>query len=266
MAHMGKLLAIDGLNIVRRVYEANPDPDSPEKAELALRNAFSSFRRLLETHNPTHVLTAFDVGGRTWRHDLYPQYRQGRTPMPAHLHERLPDFYTMLSRLGLTLVRVEGVEADDVIGTAVLRWLGEGRGDVVVASTDKDLHVLIAYGALLWDHFKSEWHDRNWVVKRFGIAPEMLTDLLAIAGDPADDIPGIDKIGQKTAAKLLNSYQSLEGIMAGAGILLNPLGQRLRAGRDKAFLSRELVKLKTDVPLGITWNRLRYGSTTHEGS
>lgn len=260
MTVMGKLLAIDGLNIVRRVYEANPDPDSPEKAELALRNSLSSFRRLLETHEPTHVLPAFDFGGRTWRHDIYPPYRQSRTPMPAHLNERLPGFYEMLSKLGLTVVRVEGVEADDVIGTAVLRWLGEGRGDVVVASTDKDLHVLVAYGARLWDHFKSEWHDRDWVMKRFGVSPEMLTDLLAITGDPTDDIPGIDKVGQKTGARLLNSYKTLEGIMAGAGILVNPLGQRLRAGRDKAFLSRELVKLKTDVSLGITWKMLRYDS------
>lgn len=258
MTAMGKLLAIDGLNIVRRVYEANPDPDSPEKAELALRNSLSSFRRLLETHEPTHVLPAFDFGGHTWRHDLYPQYRQSRTPMPAPLKERLPDLYEMLSKTGLTVVCVEGVEADDVIATAVLRWLGEGRGDVVVSSTDKDLHVLIEHGALLWDHFKNEWHDRDWVVKRFGVPPEMLTDLLAIAGDATDDIPGIEKVGQKTGAKLLNSYKSLEGIMAGAGILINPLGQRLRAGRDNAFLSRELVKLKTDVRLGVTWSVLRY--------
>lgn len=261
MSPMGKLLAIDGLNIVRRVYEANPDPDSPEKAELALRNSFSSFRRLLDTHRPTHVLPAFDFGGRTWRHELYPQYRQSRTPMPAPLKERLPDFYEMLTHLGLRVVSVEGVEADDVIGTAVMRWLGEGRGDVVISSTDKDLHVLIEHGALLWDHFKGEWHDRDWVVKRFGVPPEMLTDLLAIAGDASDDIPGIEKVGQKTAAKLLNSYKTLEGVMAGAGILLDTLGKRLRAGRDKAFLSRELVKLKTDVQLGITWKMLQYDST-----
>lgn len=263
MTAMGKLLAIDGLNIVRRVYEANPDADSSEKAEVALRNSFSSFRRLLETHEPTHVLPAFDFGGHTWRHDIYPQYRQSRTPMPVYLKERLPDFYEMLSKFGLTVVCVPSVEADDVIGTAVLRWLGEGRGDAVVSSTDKDLHVLIAYGARLWDHFKNEWHDREWVIKRFGVTPEMLTDLLAIWGDAADDIPGIEKVGQKTGAKLLNSYKTLEGVMAGAGILLNPLGQRLRGGRDNAFLSRELVKLKSDVQLGITWKMLRYGSTDH---
>lgn len=257
---MGKLLAIDGLNIVRRVYEANPEPDSSDKAEHALRNALSSFRRLLDVHAPTHVLPAFDFGGHTWRHALYPPYRQSRTPMPQPLMERLPGFHDTLSRLGLRVVSVEGVEADDVIGTAVLRWLGEGRGEVVVASTDKDLHVLIEHGALLWDHFKGEWHDRAWVINRFGVPPEMLTDLLAIAGDASDDIPGIEKVGLKTAARLLNSYKTLEGVMAGAGILLDTLGKRLRAGRDSAFLSRELVKLKTDVQLGITWKMLQYDS------
>lgn len=256
---MGKLLAIDGLNIVRRVYEANPEEDSPEKAETALRNAFSSFRRLLDTHQPTHVLAAFDAGGRTWRNDIYPEYRAKRTPTPSVLKDRLPGFYDTLSRLGLRVVCVEGVEADDVIATAVLRWLGEGRGDAVVSSTDKDLHVLIAYGALLWDHFKNEWHDSAWVEKKFGVVPEMLVDLLALCGDSADGIPGVEGIGQKGAAKLLNAYKDLEGIMAGAGILLNPTGQKLRAGRDMAFLSRELVKLKTDVRLGITWKTLQLG-------
>lgn len=259
---MGKLLAIDGLNIVRRVYEANPDDDSPDKAVLALRNAFSSFRRLLNTHAPTHVLAAFDFGGPTWRSALYPLYRANRLPMPPMLKERLPEFYDMLSSLGLKVISVEGVEADDVIATAVLRWLGEGRGDAIVASTDKDLHVLVSFGALLWDQFKNEWHDRAWIEKKFGVQPEMLTDLLALCGDSTDGIPGVDGIGQKSAAKLLNSYKTLEGIMGGAGILLTPTGQRLRAGRAMAFLSRELVKLKTDVRLGITWKALQYGDQT----
>lgn len=260
MTVMGKLLAIDGLNILRRVYEANPEPDSVDKAETAIRNAFSSFRRLLDTHEPTHVLPAFDAGGPTWRNDIYPPYRQNHKPMPAELRERLPDFFDKLSRLHLHVVSVEGVEADDVIATAVLRWLAEGRGDAVIASTDKDLLVLIEHGALIWDHFKNEWHDRQWIEKKFGVPPDMLTDLLALVGDATDGIPGIEKIGQKTAAKLLLSYKDLDGIMAGAGILINPLGQKLRAGRNNAYLSRELVRLKTDVRLGITWKMLQYGA------
>lgn len=178
--------------------------------------------------------------------------------MPADLRERLPDFYRQLEGIGLTVISVPEVEADDVIGTAVLRWLGEGRGEAVVASTDKDLHGLIAQGALLWDHFKGEWHDRKWVEDKFGVPPEMLADLLALTGDASDNIPGVSKVGVKTAAKLLQSYGSLERVMAGAGILKTPLGERLRKERELLAVSRKLVELKTDVLIGATWKMLAF--------
>lgn len=262
---MGKLLAIDGLNLVRRVYEASPEPDTPEKAETAVNNACFSFRRLLEHHQPTHALAAFDAGGHTWRNDIHPAYRSARRPMPQPLQDAMPELDARLQSLGLPVLRIAEVEADDVIATAVLRWLHEERGEAVIVSTDKDLHVLVAQGARIWDHFKGEWHDAQWVQTKYGVGPEQLTDLLALVGDSADGIPGIEKIGQKTAAKLLESYGDLDGIFAGAGILLTPQGQKLRAGRDNAYLSRELVKLKTDVRLGVTWRALQYGGSQAAG-
>ncbi len=255
---MGRLLAIDGLNIVRRVYEASPEPDTAEKAEIALRHALSSFRTLVNRHVPTHVLPAFDFGGPTWRHTLYPNYRAGRAPMPDVLRERLPEFYQKLAGIGLHVVMIPMVEADDVIGTAILRWLHEGRGDAVIASSDKDLHGLIAHGALVWDHFKSEWHDLAWVERKFGVAAELLPDLLALMGDVTDGVPGVSKVGLKTAAKLLRAYGNLDAVMAGAGILKGPLGERLRKERATLTLSRQLVQLKTDVRLGVTWNMLAW--------
>jgi len=253
---MGKLLTIDGLNIVRRVFEANPDPDLAAKADAALRNSLSSFRKLLDTHQPTHVLPAFDAGGHTWRHDLYPRYRENRQPMPIELRERLPAFYEQLAHLGLKVVCIPGVEADDIIATAVHRWTAENRGEVVVASTDKDLLVLISKGASIWNHFKNEWHDAEWVETKFGVTPENMTDLLALMGDATDGIPGISKVGMKTAAKLLRTYGNFEGIMAGAATLKDALGDRLRNERDIAYLSRQLASLKTDVCMGISWNAI----------
>jgi len=254
---MAKLLAIDGLNLVRRVYQANPDPDSAEKADAAMRVCLQSFRKLLNYHQPSHVLPAFDIGGPTWRHDLYPRYRENREPMPEPLRAALPGFYARLGDLGVPpAVSIANVEADDAIATCVMRWLREQRGEAVVASTDKDLHALIADGALLWDHFKGEWHDAAWVEKKFGVAPHQLIDLIALMGDATDGIPGVEKIGIKTAARLLRSYGDLEGVMAGAGILMDPMGERLRRDRDTAFLSRRLATLKTDVQLGVTWNML----------
>lgn len=255
---MGKLLAIDGLNIVRRVYEANVEPDTAAKADAALRHSLASFKKLLATHQPTHVLPAFDFGGHTWRHDLYVRYRENREAMPSVLKERLPDFYAQLSELGLYVVSIPEVEADDVIATGVMRWLSEGRGDAIIASTDKDLHTLIAHGALIWDHFKGEWHDSKWVENKFGVPPEMLTDLLALMGDVSDSIPGVSKVGVKTAAKLLQSYGNIDRIMAGAGILKDTLGEKLRKDREQLYLSRQLVELKTDVRMGVTWNMLAF--------
>ena len=256
---MARLLAIDGLNIVRRVYQASVEPDAgdtAQAAEIALRHALSSFKNLINAHLPTHVLPAFDVAGDTWRHVLYPRYREGRTAMPEVLRERLPDFYQQLTGLGLHVVQIAEVEADDVIATAVLRWLGDGRGEAVVASTDKDLHCLIEHGALLWDPFKREHHDAAWVEAKFGVGPALLPDLLALMGDASDGIPGVAKVGLKTAARLLRAYGSLDAVMAGAGILPGPLGERLRRDRDMLALSRQLVQLKTDVRLGVTWSML----------
>jgi DNA polymerase-1 len=260
MNKQAKLLAIDGLNVVRRVYEASPEPDSDLKASIALRHAFSSFRNLIEAHAPTHVLAAFDYGGSTWRHALYPRYRENRAPMPSFLREALPGFHERLAAAGLHVLMLPEVEADDVIGTGVMRWLSEGRGSAVVATTDKDLHGLIAHGALVWDHFKGEWHDDAWVRGKFGVAPELLHDLLALMGDATDGVPGVSKIGMKTAARLLNAYGNLDAVMAGAGILKTPLGERLRAEREILYLSRQLVQLKLDVRLGVTWKMLAYES------
>lgn len=263
---MGKLLAIDGLSIVRRVYQANPEPDDAVKADTALRFCQMSFKKLLSVHQPSHVLCAFDFGGHTWRHDLYPRYRENREPMPDALRAGLPGFFRALEAMGLRVVSVPEVEADDVIAAAVRRWLKEQRGAAVVASTDKDLHVLIADGARIWDHFKGDWHDRAWVEKKFGVAPELLTDLIALMGDVADGIPGVTKVGIKTAARLLRAYGSLEGVMEGAGILMDPLGDRLRKDKELAFLSRKLAQLKTDVQLGVTWNMLAFDSPGEVGS
>ena len=253
---MAKLLAIDGLNIVRRIYEASPEPDSPEKAESALRFSLSAFHKLLHEHAPSHVVAAFDFGGSTWRHELYERYREQRAPMPSALRESLPGFFAELEKFHIKVLSIPEVEADDVIATVILRWLAEGRGAAIVVSTDKVLHVLIQHGALIWDHFKNEWHDSTWVKAKFGVPPEQLAELLSLMGDATDGIPGVSKVGMKTAARLLQAYGSIEAIMAGAGILKNTVGENLR--KDAAILatSQKLVALKSDVQLGVTWKML----------
>lgn len=253
---MAKLVAIDGFNIVRRIYEANPESDSPEKAEVVIRISLSAFQKLHREHAPTHSVVVFDFGGKTWRHALYEKYREQRAPMPDALRQCVPMLISELEKFNMKVLCIPEVEADDVIGTVVLRWLAEGRGAAVVVSTDKDLHVLIAQGAVVWDHFKNEWHDGSWVQKKFGVGPGQLADLLALTGDPTDGIPGVTKIGMKTAAKLLQTYGTIDAIMAGAGILKNTVGENLRKDAKILALSRQLVALKSDVQLGVSWKML----------
>jgi DNA polymerase-1 len=255
---MKKLLAVDGWNIVRRLYEASDESGEAARVERTVRYALSTFSKLLACHRPTHVLAAFDAAAPTWRHALHPAYRQSRTPTPVALQSALPMAREKLAAMGVHTICIAGVEADDVIATVVLRWLQEKRGDAVVVSTGKDLHALVAHGAMLWDHFKSEWHDAQWVEAKFGVPPALLPDLFALVGDVPDGIPGVTKIGLKTAARLLQSYGSVDGVMAGAGILKDALGERLRKEREQLALSQQLVALKTDVRLGVTWNTLSY--------
>lgn len=255
---MSKLLAIDGMSILRPIFEVNPEPDLKKRAREALDNAVSSFGRLLGTHRPSHVLPAFDAEGNNWRHDLYPAYQAERAPMAQELRDVIPEFLDRLRVMGLCPVCIDGVEADDVIGTGVMHWLGKGYGDAIVATSDKDLHQLIEFGALVWDHFKREMHDEEWVKAKFGVPPSQLGDLLALWGDATDGVPGVEGIGKKGAAKLLQKYGSIDAIMKGAGILLDTTGRALRRDKDKLYLSRQLVSLKTDVTVGVTWKMLAF--------
>jgi DNA polymerase-1 len=110
----------------------------------------------------------------------------------------------------------------------------------------------------VWDHFKGEWHDTAWVENKWGVPPELLPDLLALMGDATDSIPGVSRVGQKTAARLLRTYGTLDAIMSGAGILKDTLGETLRKEREMLYLSRQLVQLKTDVKVGVSWNMLAW--------
>lgn len=252
------MLLIDGLNILRRCYEANPAPDSADKALAATRSAFASFRRALTEHPSSHALAAFDYGGSTWRHALYGRYRASRKPMPQELRDAIPAFLERLTQeLGLQVVSIPNLEADDVLATAFLRWAELNAGPAIVVSTDKDLCTLIAQGALVRDHFKPQWRDAQWVQEKFGVQPALLADLLALMGDSSDDIPGVAGIGLKTAAKLLNEYGSLEALLSAAPSVKGKVGERLVAQADLARLSRRLVAFETTVPLGLTWKQLR---------
>lgn len=251
------MLTIDALQILRRAYETSPDEDPAHKADHGLRTATATVRSLIEQHAPSHLLTVVEAGGTSWRHALHPTYRSSRKPMPEPLADRLPMYLSRLGEIGTPVFHKEGMEAIDVIATACMRWLEEDRGEVIVCSAARAMLSLLSRGVQIWDVARREWHDAAWLKTKWDIAPEMILDFLAICGDPDDDIPGVARVGPKTAARLLNAHPGLEAIFAGPGTLLDALGRNLRAGQESAMLSRQLVTPKTDMRLGLTWRALQ---------
>lgn len=241
------LLLLDGLNLVRRVYEANPAEDSKDKAEGALRSSMASFGRAIRTHNPTHCAWMFDFGGHTFRHDIFPDYKIDRKPMPQALHGALPGFKHALKKMGWAVIEKQGVEADDQIGCAV-HFLDIEFDEIIVSSTDKDLVCLVDSGAKVHDHFANEFRDEAWCLKKFGVPPGQLTDWLSLVGDTSDGIPGVPSVGGVTATKLLQKYGTLEGALAAAnaGEITGKLCGKLQESADLALLSKQLVSLRLD--------------------
>ena len=250
------LLTIDALNVVRRIHEANPTPDSPDKVIGTFRSCMASFRRALSEHRPTHAVVVFDHGGNTWRHDLYSGYKAHRTPMPADPKNGLPMLQKDLEESGLSWISIEGIEADDAIAALVEKWCVFSQAKVTVLSTDKDFCQLLSDQVCVYDHFKSSWRDATWVENNFGVRPDQMGDLLALTGDAVDAIPGVEKVGKKTAASWLKQFDNLEKLLSRADQIQGKVGVYLRRDSELARLSKKLVSFKTDMPLGLTWKML----------
>ena len=245
------LLVIDGLNIIRRCYEANLAPDSVEKAQGALRSSAASIRRALQEHKPTHVVLAMDPVGQKWRHALYPAYQAKRKPMPQPLSDALrktPGWRSWAQALGIAGWEVPGFEADDLMSSLVAIW-EEYFGDALVTllSTDKDLCSLVRPNVRVRDHFNQILRDEAWVEAKFGVRPDQLLDYLALTGDAVDGIPGVDRIGAKSAAQLLQAHGTLEHVLAAAADMPGARGEALRNGVEAARLSRQLTQLRSDL-------------------
>lgn len=253
-----KLLQIDGLNLVRRIYEANPQPPGPAKMENVTTSVMGSIRRALETHTPSHALMPFDFGGATWRHALYPAYREKRKPMPPELKEALPALRAQLEeRYHLKTVAVPGVEADDVIAAVFRVWRKHfPAAESVILSTDKDLTALVAEGAQVYDHFERVWRNDTWIANKFeGITPQQVQDFLALQGDPTDGIPGAPGVGAKTAARWLREHQTLETLLTCD--LKGAKGKALLENAELVQLSKKLVSFNTDFKVGLTFSQIQ---------
>jgi len=245
------LTLIDGSGYLYRAFHALP-PLTNRTGEPtgALFGVFNMVRLALKS-KPDYVAFVSDAAGPTFRDELFAEYKAHRPAMPDDLRVQIEPMLALVGALGFPILRVDGVEADDVIGTLALQAAASGI-DVVVSTGDKDLAQLVGPHITLVNTMTNSTLDVAGVKAKFGVAPEQIIDYLALVGDSSDNIPGVEKCGPKTAAKWLAEYGTLDGVIANAGKIGGKIGENLRAALPHLPLSRQLATVKTDVALDVT--------------
>lgn len=247
---MPKLILIDGSSYLYRAFHALPPlTNAHGEPTGALFGVVNMLRATLKA-KPEYLAFVSDAPGPTFRDDLYDQYKANRPPMPDDLRAQVEPMLAIVGALGFPILRVPGVEADDVIGTLAVQARELGI-DVEVSTGDKDMAQLVGPQVTLVNTMSNTVMDHAGVVEKFGVRPEQIIDFLALTGDTVDNVPGVPKCGPKTAAKWLAEYDTLDGVIANADKIGGKIGESLRAALPQLPLSRELVTIKTDVPLDV---------------
>jgi DNA polymerase-1 len=260
MARAPDLVLIDGSSYLYRAFHALP-PLATSRGEPtgAIHGVLNMLQKLVREQPEAALAVVFDAPGRTFRDDLYAEYKSHRPPMPDDLRAQIEPLLALVQAQGLPLLRVSGVEADDVIGTLARRAAADGQ-EVLISTGDKDMAQLVGERITLVNTMTGGVLDRDGVKAKFDVWPEQVVDFLALTGDSSDNIPGIDKVGPKTAAKWLAQYPTLAELVAHAGELSGKAAENLRAGGEVLALSRELATIRTDVALPESALRLRRGA------
>src|SRR5437764_3103214 len=248
---MPTLVLVDGSSYLYRAHHALPDlRTSRGEPTGALRGVVAMLRRMVEDSKPDYFAVVFDAPGRTFRDDWYPHYKANRTAMPDDLSLQIAPLHELVRAHGWPLLMVEGVEADDVIGTLAHQARSAGV-DTVISTSDKDLAQLVGPGVKLVNTMSNETLDEAGVLAKFGVRPDQVLDLLTLTGDSIDNVPGVPKVGPKTAAKWLAQYGNLEGVIAHADELAGVVGDTLRQSLTWLPQGRALLTVKTDCELPI---------------
>ncbi len=252
------LLLVDGSSYLYRAFHALPDLRSPAGEPTgALYGVINMLRRLRKDYPTAYAACVFDAKGKTFRDDWYADYKATRPPMPDDLARQIPPLHEAVRALGWPLLMVDGVEADDVIGT--LTRQAEAAGMRAVVSTgDKDLAQLVTPHVRLVNTMSNEVLDEAAVEVKFGVPPARIVDYLTLVGDAVDNVPGVDKVGPKTAVKWLTQYGDLDAVLARAGEIKGAVGDNLRRAIDWLPQARRLVTVKTDVELPVSLEELAW--------
>src|SRR5580704_11126513 len=245
------LVLIDGSSYLYRAFHALPPlTNSAGQPTGAVHGVLSMLLKFLREFEPPHIGVVFDAPGRTFRDDLFAEYKANRPPMPDDLRAQTEPLLEAVQALGLPMLRVPGVEAEDVIGTLACRASRSGQ-QVLISTGDKDMAQLVDEHITLINTMSGSILDRAGVKTKFDVYPEQIIDYLALVGDSSDNIPGVDKVGPKTAAKWLNKYGSLDGLLAHVGEIEGKVGENLRGARDSIALSRRLATIRIDVEIPL---------------
>jgi DNA polymerase-1 len=251
------LLLVDGSSYLFRAFYALPDLQTSTGFHTgAVRGVIAMLRKLAKDYRGSPIAVVFDARGKTFRDDLYSEYKANRQAMPDELGEQIEPIFAIIRAMGLPLMIVPEVEADDVIGTLAAQATAERR-ETVISTGDKDMAQLVSDHVTLVNTMTDTRLDRQGVIDKFGVPPECIVDLLALTGDSIDNIPGVDKVGPKTAAKWLTEHGTLEGVMAAADGIKGKVGENLRAALHQLPLSQELTRIKCDVLLNVHIRDLR---------
>ena len=247
-----KMVLVDGSSYLYRAYHAMPDlTTSSGETTGAIYGVINMLRRQLKEHPSDYLVVVFDAPGKTFRDDIYPDYKSNRPPMPDDLRAQIAPTHDVIQAMGIPLLSVAAVEADDVIGT--LSTTASAMSiDTDIMSGDKDLAQLVGKRVRLIDSMKGETYDTAGIKSRFGVAPEQIVDYLTLVGDAVDNVPGVPKVGPKTATRWLETYRTLDNLVAHAEDIKGKVGDNLRQFLEQLPVSRQLVTIKTDVELDVT--------------
>lgn len=259
------VILIDALNLIRRIYAVQERPFllNNELAENTKQQVLfntqhactQALAKIIELQRPTHALAVFDSDQPCWRYTLYPDYKKGRKKMPEHLANQLCAMQDAFMLQHVDSLVSEADEADDLIATLAIKVALRGQ-KVTVISTDKCFLSLLNQNIEVFDYFNRRYLDREFVKGKFDVKPEQLMDLWTLTGDSTNKIPGVAGIGQVTASTLLNQYGSLNGILSATDLKAS-IREKLKQHQAQIELSKELLQLKQDIPLGFNLKDIR---------
>ncbi|KKZ52819.1 DNA polymerase I [Haemophilus haemolyticus] len=265
------LVLVDGSSYLYRAFHAFPPlTNTAGEPTGAMYGVLNMLKSLISQVQPTHIAVVFDAKGKTFRDEMFEQYKSHRPPMPDDLRKQIQPLHDMIRALGIPLLVVEGVEADDVIGTLALQASRLGK-KVLISTGDKDMAQLVDDNIMLINTMNNSLLDCEGVIEKYGIPPELIIDYLALMGDSADNIPGVAGVGEKTALGLLQGIGSMAEIYANLEKVAElpirgakKLGEKLLAEKNNADLSYTLATIKTDVELNVTTDELLLGESKND--